>query len=102
VAAGGGRNILFFARPTLITGAAIEFGANLNFNIVPTPALAVGTIVGIEAAAFVSAFDSTPRFEVSNDALLHFDTAAAAIAVEGTPNTVAAPSEAYGRWTRRP
>jgi hypothetical protein len=46
----------------------------------------------IDAADFMTATGDAPRFDVSDQAVLHMeDTSPAAISAVGTPNTVAAP-----------
>lgn len=52
----------------------------------------VGTILLLDAADFVSITGDDPRFEVSDQATLHFDdTTPLQIGTPGTPNVVAAP-----------
>ena len=102
VTAGGGATIMFFAHPVqavtigLTTGTiGSEAGPRGGFNltVVPTPALAAGTIVAVEAGAIASGYSGVPEITASGDTVVHMeDTSPLAIGTTGTRNVVAAPT----------
>jgi hypothetical protein len=84
-------------RPTLIVSstqaASIGVLAQSALPTIVAPSLAAGTVVCVDAAAFVSAMGGLD-FEVSQSATLHMEDNVAnvlPISSVGTPNTVAAP-----------
>ncbi len=63
-----------------------------GWPIIDSGTVPLGTVVAIDAADFVAVGGDAPRFEISDQATLHFDdTAPADIGTAGTPNVVAAP-----------
>lgn len=63
-----------------------------GWPIINSGTVPLGTVVAIDAADFVAVGGDAPRFEISDQATLHFDdTAPADIGTAGTPNVVAAP-----------
>jgi hypothetical protein len=82
-------------RPVLIVNstqaASIGVLAQSALPTIVAPSLAAGTVIAVDAAAFVSAMGGLD-FEVSQSATLHMeDTTPLPITSVGTPNTVAAP-----------
>jgi hypothetical protein len=93
IAAAGGDvdNVVFIASPAQAFASGLQSRA-ADLKIWPSRALAAGTIVAVNAAAFVSGFGSTPRIEASMEATFHAeDTSPLPISTAGSPNTVAAP-----------
>jgi HK97 family phage prohead protease/HK97 family phage major capsid protein len=67
-------------------------GTLLNYPVIVSSTVPSGTIILIDAADFASATGDDPRFDVSDQAVLHMeDTTPLAIGTVGAPNTVAAP-----------
>ena len=63
-----------------------------GWSIIDSGTVPLGTVIALDAADFVSVGDEAPRFEISDQATLHFeDTAPADIGTPGTPGVVAAP-----------
>ena len=63
-----------------------------GWPIIESGTVPLGTVIAIDAADFVSVGDEAPRFEISDQATLHFDdTAPVDIGTAGTPAVVAAP-----------
>jgi hypothetical protein len=91
-AAGGGSSTAIFANPVQAAALAAYFPGNFPYPIVPTPSIAVGTVIAIETAAIASGFSGLPDIDASKEATIHFeDTTPLAIGTAGSPNTVAAP-----------
>jgi hypothetical protein len=90
--AGGGVNIWLFANLVQAVTIKLAVGAAFDVPVIPTPALATGTIVAVEVGAIASGYSGVPEITASKDALVHMeDTSPAAIGTAGTPNVVAAP-----------
>jgi HK97 family phage prohead protease len=63
-----------------------------GWPIIDSGTVPLGTVIAIDAADFVSVGGEAPRFEISDQATLHFeDTAPLDITASGTPAVVAAP-----------
>ena len=72
-----------------------EIAGNTLFGVpvIQSTSVTADTVYLIDAADFVTATEDTPRFDVSDQAVLHMeDTSPTALAAVGTPNTVAAPA----------
>lgn len=89
--AGGGGNLVIIAAP----GQAMSLqllGAGLKTPVIIGPTLAAGTVIVLDAGAFVSGFGADPEIQVADQATIHMEDAAPlAISTPGSPNTVAAP-----------
>lgn len=67
-------------------------GVLLGYPIIKSTIGTTDTLYLVDAADFMTATGDVPRFDVSDQAVLHMeDTSPAAISAVGTPNTVAAP-----------
>jgi len=88
-AAGGGVNPFFVAAPAQ---AATAKAHGVGFPIFASAALMQGTIIAVEAGSFVSGFGSVPRFDVSDQAVVHMETSPSALSSVGTPAVIAAPT----------
>ena len=63
-----------------------------GWPIIDSGTVPLGTVIAIDAADFVAVGGDAPRFEISDQATLHFeDTAPLDIGTAGTPPVVAAP-----------
>lgn len=72
--------------------ADLRAGTLLGYPVAQSATVPNGTVALVDAADFFSATGDEPRFEVSDQAVLHMeDTAPLAISATGAPNTVAAP-----------
>jgi len=70
----------------------ISRGTLSGWPIIDSGTVPMGTVVAIDAADFVAVGGDAPRFEISDQATLHFeDTTPADIGTPGTPPVVAAP-----------
>jgi hypothetical protein len=70
----------------------VSEGKLSGWPIIDSGTVPLGTVVVIDAADFVAVGGDAPRFEISDQATLHFeDTAPADIGTAGTPPVVAAP-----------
>jgi hypothetical protein len=70
----------------------ISQGKLSGWPIIDSGTVPLGTAVVVDAADFVAVGGDAPRFEISDQATLHFDdTAPADIGTAGTPPVVAAP-----------
>jgi hypothetical protein len=91
-AGGGASPVMIFANPRQAAVLQLRSGANLAYEVISTPALAVGTIVAIQPEAIASGFDGLPLIRSGTDAVLHMESATPlAIGTAGAPPTVAAP-----------
>jgi HK97 family phage prohead protease len=73
---------------------AMEIGQNQlrGYPVILSTNVTAGMVILIDAADFASATGDEPRFDVSDQAVLHMeDTTPLAIGTAGSPNTVAAP-----------
>ena len=72
--------------------AEIANGQLQGYPVLQSASVTAGMVILVDAADFFSATGDDPRFDVSDQAVLHMeDTAPAAIGTTGTPNVVAAP-----------
>ena len=70
----------------------VSEGKLSGWPIIDSGTVPLGTVVVIDAADFVAVGGDAPRFEISDQATLHFeDTAPEDIGTAGTPPVVAAP-----------
>lgn len=89
--AGGGVQVAFIAAPQTAFRLSLRL-AEKNLTVWPTLGLPEGRLVAIDPSAVVASIDPNPRFDVSEQALLHMEDAAPAqISAPGAPNAVAAP-----------
>jgi HK97 family phage major capsid protein/HK97 family phage prohead protease len=72
--------------------ADLRAGTLLGYPVAQSATVSNGTVALVDAADFFTATGDEPRFEVSDQAVLHMeDTAPTQISAAGTPNVVAAP-----------
>ena len=71
--AGGGVNPVLVAAVAQATTLRLTAGPRFDIPILPSTALAVGTVVLVEASSLVSGFGSVPEFEASRVSLLHME-----------------------------
>jgi hypothetical protein len=91
VTAGGGNNIWFFANPAQAVVMRLVAPMS-NLPIIPTTALAAGSVAAIELDAIVSGFSGAPEISTSREATIHWETSPSAIGTPGSPNVAAAPT----------
>jgi hypothetical protein len=90
--AGGGGNVWLFANLRQATTLKLKVGPAFDIPIIPTAALAAGSVVAVEVDAFASGYDGLPEIDVSREAVAHFeDVAPGPISVTGSPSVVSAP-----------
>lgn len=71
----------------------ISRGMLLTYPIIKSTVVPTNTLILMDAADYASVTEAAPRFDVSDQAVLHMeDTTPLAISSPGTPPTVAAPS----------
>ena len=71
----------------------VSRGTFMGYPIVQSTTVTAGTVVLMDCADFASVTGDDPRFEISDQAVLHMeDTAPLQIGTPGTPPTVAAPT----------
>jgi Phage capsid family len=61
-------------------------GKGWDIPVLPSAALAAGTVVMLEAGSFASAFSGTPDFSTADVALLHYESASPSDITGGTPS----------------
>jgi HK97 family phage major capsid protein len=94
VSAAGGSSIMIFANPIQAVALNMLSANGAGYPVVPAPSLAAGTVVAVEANAFVSGFSGLPLIEVARETVVHLEGASPAqIGVAGSPNVAAAPTE---------
>jgi hypothetical protein len=89
--AGGGRNPVFVCSPAQAGALKLRAGAQWDFPILSSPALAAGTVVCIEAGSFASGFSAIPEIDVTNAGLLHLEDTTPLQLVSGAGPTTASP-----------
>src|SRR5215213_1495132 len=89
VTAGGGANIWLFANPVQAATIGLLAGPGFNLPVVPTAALAAGTIVAVEIGAIASGYRGVPEITASGDGPVQHmeDTSPLAIGTAGSPAT---------------
>ena len=71
--AGGGARLMLFAAPNKAALLPIYAAGTGLLDVVPTPALAPGTVVAIDPQAFVSGFGADPQIDISREATIHYE-----------------------------
>ncbi len=89
--AGGGGNLVIVAAPGQAMSLQVLVGGKLATPVIIAPRSAPGTVIVLDAAAFVSGFGAEPQVEIAGNAVLHLDDTPSQISAAGAPNTVAAP-----------
>lgn len=90
--AGAGGNLVVIASPAQAMSLQVLGGGGFKTPVIVSPTLAAGTVIVLDAGAFVSGFGASPRIDVADSAVVHLeDTTPLAIGTTGAPNTVAAP-----------
>jgi hypothetical protein len=93
VTGGAGNNLVFIVNANQLVSLKLFAPPGFDYPVIPSPALAAGTVVCLDASAFASAFTDVPRIETGREVTLHFeDTTPLQIGTPGTPATVAAPA----------
>ena len=75
IAALNGSDPVIIAAPGQAAALKFAAGANFDIPILPSSALAAGTVVGIEAPSLVFGFGTDPVIDASRDAILHMEDA---------------------------
>jgi len=81
----GGLSVMLFANPREAVRLPMLSSGGLTLPVVPTLALAAGSIVAVESSAFASAFTGTPEIDVTTQSEVHMDTSPQQIGVSGSP-----------------
>jgi hypothetical protein len=88
-----GRNVVFVASKAQAAALKIWAGPKFDYPVLTSSALAAGTIIAVDADAFVSGFGSAPEFDVKSAPVFHMEDATPlAIGTPGSPATVASPA----------
>jgi Phage capsid family len=82
--------IIIIAAPRQAVALRLRQRTNFQYKILSTSGLADGVVMAIASNCLISAIDPTPRFETSDTATFHMDTAATQITT--TASTVAYPT----------
>jgi Phage capsid family len=91
--AGAGVAPVFITAPAQAASLKCLAGPKFDYPVLVSTTLASGTVIAIEPTSFVSAFGSTPEFDVSDEALLHMEAdTPQQIGTPGPPNVIAAPA----------
>jgi hypothetical protein len=86
-ASGGGLHPIIIASPPQATALKIWAGPHFDIPVLPSAALAAGTIVAVEALSFASGFGSVPEFSTSKVTVLHMEDTSPSDIVSGTAAT---------------
>jgi len=70
---GAGKTAVIIAAMPQAVRLMMEAGPKFNFDIIPSTALATGTVVVVEVASFVSGFSSVADFSVSRAGMVHLE-----------------------------
>jgi hypothetical protein len=90
-AAGGGRAPVFVCSPAQAGALKLRAGAQFDYPVLASPALAAGTVLVIESGSFVSGFSAVPEIDTTNTAVLHMEDTTPLALVSGAGPTVASP-----------
>jgi hypothetical protein len=71
--AGAGRDVVIIAAAPEAAKLKTQTGANFDYDILPSTALAAKTVAAIEVSSLVVGFASTADFSVSKAGLLHME-----------------------------
>lgn len=82
--AGLGGDFLLFMNPVHAVTLGVLATGPQSFEVIQTPALAAGTIIAVHPAAFASGFGAEPEVQIADNAVIHYDDAAAQISTDGT------------------
>jgi hypothetical protein len=86
VAAGAGRDPVFVCNPVQAATLKLLASPLFTYPVLQSSALALGTVVCVEASSFVSAFDPVPEFRAGEEMTVHMeDTAPVDPIMGGTP-----------------
>src|SRR5262249_62362363 len=83
VTAGAGRDPVIVTNPVQAALLSLLSGSHFNIPVLQSSAVAVGTVIMIEASSFVSAFDPVPEFRVGQEMTVHMEDAAPADPIMG-------------------
>jgi HK97 family phage major capsid protein len=83
-AANAGKNVVFVTAAKQAASLKLLAGANFDYPVIASTALAAGTVIAMEISSFISAFAPVPEFEVSKAATLHMSDTPTDV-VAGTP-----------------
>jgi hypothetical protein len=84
----GNHPIVFIAAPAQAVALRL-FAQRVGYQVLSSGALADRTVIAVASNALASAFDPTPRFEASDQAVLHMDTAPTQLSGNATATPVA-------------
>src|SRR6516225_6302021 len=70
---GAGKTAVIIAAMPQAVRLMMEAGPKFNFDIIPSTALATGTVVVVEVASFVSGFSGVADFSVSRAGMVHLE-----------------------------
>jgi len=70
---GAGKTAAIIAAMPQAVRLMMEAGPKFNFDIIPSTALATGTVIVVEVASFVSGFSSVADFSVSRAGMVHLE-----------------------------
>ncbi len=86
-------DMVIIAHPRQALSLRIRSRGQLDFPVYATRGVAAGVVIALDPKAVAVGFGADPRFETSEEAVIHGDdTTPLAISTAGAPNTVAAPS----------
>src|SRR5262249_25618956 len=80
--AGAGVAPVFVAAPGQAAAIKCWAGPNFTYPVLPSAAVAAGTLIAVEAPSFVFGYSSVPTFDASHEGVYHMeDTSPAQFAV---------------------
>jgi hypothetical protein len=75
VAAGAGREFVLVCNPTQATSLKLLTTQKFDVPVLQSSSVPAGTMIAVETSSLVSAFGTTPEFEIAPYATLHFEDA---------------------------
>lgn len=90
----GGKTPVFVMAPKQAAALKLFAGPHFDYPVIPSAALAAGTVIAVEIASFVSAWMPQPEFQTVKAAAIHMEDTAPTDITGGTPSP-AVPVRSY-------
>lgn len=88
---GSAGDVMIVANTAQALAIRVRLGSNFDVQVVGSRSVPAGTVIALDPAAIAVGFGAVPRFESSQETVLHMNTVPTAISAAGSPNTIAAP-----------
>lgn len=83
---GAGRDPVFIANPQQAATLKLVASPQFDYPVLQSSAIPKGTLIVVEAASFVSAFNATPQFQADQHMAIHMEDTSPTDITGGTPS----------------